>query len=122
MTITRFAVAVSAIALSSGVWAQDHDTRRAELLRQRERIDAELRALDAPAAARPSSKPSAATGVSDEGEVVVTARALSLTTNVTGQTVTNVDDGAFRNTPATTIADIVKLSPGVAVTQGNGPR
>ncbi|RYD96243.1 MAG: TonB-dependent receptor, partial [Sphingomonadales bacterium] len=41
---------------------------------------------------------------------------------VTGQTVTTVSDAAFRDTPATTIADIVKLSPGVVVIQGNGPR
>ena len=86
MNITRFAVAVSAIALSSGAWAQDHDARRADLLRRRERIDAELRALDTPAAARPSSTPPAATGAPDEGEVVVTARALSLTIDVTDQT------------------------------------
>jgi len=55
-------------------------------------------------------------------DVVVTGRALSLTTRVAGQTVTTVQDDAFRNTPATTIADIVKLSPGVVVIQGNGPR
>jgi hypothetical protein len=59
---------------------------------------------------------------SSDADIIVTGRALSLTTQVTGQTVTTVDDSTFRNTPATTIADIVKLSPGVAVTQGNGPR
>ncbi|UVO49021.1 TonB-dependent receptor [Sphingomonas sp. SUN019] len=124
MNYPRFAVAVSAIALSSGAWAQDTttDSRRAELLRQRARIDAELEALTKPAttAAKPAGR--SADRTADEGDIVVTGRALSLTTIVTGQTVTNVDDAAFRNTPATTIADIVKLSPGVAVTQGNGPR
>jgi iron complex outermembrane receptor protein len=100
------------------------DTRRAELLRQRAAIDAQLAALDA-SSSPVSSEPQAATAAKaapDPEEIVVTGKALSLTTNVTGQTVTTVSDAAFRNTPATTIADIVKLSPGVAVIQGNGPR
>lgn len=94
------------------------DARRADLLRQRAAIDAELATLDAaPAPTQPPAPVRAA-----ESDIIVTGQALSLTTRVTGQTVTTVDDGAFRNTPATTIADIVKLSPGVAVIQGNGPR
>lgn len=123
MSYTRVAVAMSAIALSSGAWAQDAtDARRAELLRQRERIDAELKALDTPAIETPGQPKAIAAEPGDEGEVVVMGRALSLTTKVVGQTVTTVEDQVFRNTPATTIADIVKLAPGVAVTQGNGPR
>ena len=103
------------------------DARRAVLLRQRAAIDAELADLDQPkdrtsrtvdAGPRRADADDAAT----DGEIIVTARALTLTTKVTGQTATTVDDQAFRNTPATTIADIVKLSPGVAVIQGNGPR
>ncbi|MDB5687426.1 MAG: TonB-dependent receptor, partial [Rhizorhabdus sp.] len=98
--------------LSSAASAQTD--RRAELLRQRAAIDAELAALDqrtpeAPAPTAPS-------------DIVVTGTALSLTTQVKGPTVTTIGDRAFRDTPATTIADIVKLSPGVAVIQGNGPR
>ncbi|WP_294395114.1 Plug domain-containing protein [uncultured Sphingomonas sp.] len=53
---------------------------------------------------------------------MVTATALPPTRDMAGRTVTTVDDSRFRNTPATTIADIVKLSPGVAVIQGKGPR
>lgn len=125
MKTFRLALAVSAIALSSGAWAQDAtEARRAELLRERARIDAELSALGTPTPA-PAPAPVASAieaQASREGDIVVTARALSLTTEVTGQTVTTVDNTAFRNTPATTIADIVKLSPGVAVIQGNGPR
>lgn len=101
------------------------DPRRAELLRQRAAIDAQLAALDAAspgAAVAPPVAGSAVTTPPDPNEIVVTGKALSLTTKVIGQTVTTVDDAAFRNTPATTIADIVKLSPGVAVIQGNGPR
>ncbi len=109
------ALCVTAVAVSPAA-AQTVPDRRAELLRQRAAIDAELRALDATRTDLP-----AAPDLSPD-DVVVTGRALSLTTRVTGQTVTTVDDGAFRNTPATTIADIVKLAPGIAVIQGNGPR
>ena len=107
------ALVAAAIASRGAAQVPDVEARRTELLRQREAIDAQLRALDA----RPAPITDAA-----PGDIVVTGNALSLTTRVAGQTVTTVNDAAFRNTPATTIADIVKLSPGVAVIQGNGPR
>jgi iron complex outermembrane receptor protein len=108
--------ALPLIALASAATAQTTDDRRTELLRQRAAIDAELAALDhAPV-------PSPKTDITTPNDIVVTGTALSLTTLVKGQTVTTIDDRAFRDTPATTIADIVKLSPGVAVIQGNGPR
>lgn len=119
MPQTLWAIAMSAIAVATPAIAQDNSTRRAELLRQRVAIDAQLRALDEQPVARPVTS---AIEPTDSGEVVVTARALPLTSEVTGQTVTSVDNSAFRDTPATTIADIVKLSPGVVVIQGNGPR
>ncbi len=115
-----FPAAVAAVLCASAASAQTtDDARRAELLRQRAAIDAELARLDAVA-----PKPQAAPVVTPPGtdEIFVTGKALSLTTRVSGQTVTTVDAAAFRNTPATTIADIVRLSPGIAVTQGNGPR
>ncbi|WP_294331504.1 TonB-dependent receptor [uncultured Sphingomonas sp.] len=114
-----FSAAVSAVLVASAAHAQTAtDDRRAALLRQRAAIDAELAKLDAPPTARQTAP--AAPAVTDE--IFVTSKALSLTTRVSGQTVTTVDAAAFRNTPATTIADIVRLSPGIAVTQGNGPR
>ncbi len=116
-----FLAAASAAFSTSAVSAQTMDAdRRAELLRQRAAIDAELAKLDTAAPAQqplPAVEPSR-----DASEILVTGKALSLTTRVLGQTVTTVDAAAFRNTPATTIADIVRLAPGVAVTQGNGPR
>ncbi len=116
LLVTASAVALMPVPVSAQ--AGDAATRRAELLRQRAAIDAELQALDGPQApAVPAQAPAPASA-----DIIVTGRALSLTTQVTGQTVTTIDDRAFRNTPATTIADIVKLSPGVAVIQGNGPR
>lgn len=116
---TLLIAAASAIALSSAASAQTSiDQKRADLLRQRAEIDAQLATLDqkAPAVAEDRAEAPAT------DDIIVTGHALSLTTQVTGQTVTTIDAAVFRNTPATTIADIVKLSPGVAVTQGNGPR
>lgn len=125
MHMPVLAAAVSALALQSSALAQPVDpaARRAELWRERAAIDAELNTLDH---AAPAAGPAATTAIADQrmqpDDIVVTGTALSLTTKVTGQTVTTIDDHAFRNTPAVTIADIVRLSPGVAVIQGNGPR
>ncbi len=116
LLVTASAVALMPVPVSAQ--AGDAAARRAELLRQRAAIDAELQALDRPQAPAVPVQPQAPASA----DIIVTGRALSLTTQVTGQTVTTIDDRAFRNTPATTIADIVKLSPGVAVIQGNGPR
>ncbi|WP_445192479.1 TonB-dependent receptor family protein [Sphingomonas sp. Tas61C01] len=78
----------------------------------------------ATAAAAVALVPAAVLAQSGEprGDIVVTARALSPTAQATGQTATTIDDSAIRGVPATTIADLVKLSPGVAIIQGNGPR
>lgn len=120
MSKALLSAAVSAVLVASAAHAQTSvDDRRADLLRQRAAIDAELATLDTLAAATPQA---AAPAPVSADEIFVTSKALSLTTQVRGQTVTTVDAAAFRNTPATTIADIVRLSPGIAVTQGNGPR
>lgn len=42
--------------------------------------------------------------------------------NPTGQTVTTIDTKPFENSPLFTIGDLLDYSPGVTVTQGNGPR
>lgn len=117
--------ATAMMALTPG-WAQAQSTeaRRAELLRQREAIDAELSRLEVPA---PSTLPQAAqtspaSTLSAPQDIVVTGKALTLTTKVVGQTDTTIKAEVLRNTPASTIADIVKLSPGVTVLGGNGPR
>ncbi|WP_156678575.1 TonB-dependent receptor family protein [Sphingomonas profundi] len=120
MPTHNLAIALCAMALAAPAAHAETapEARRAELLRQRAAIDAELRALDVLPA--PAAIPVSATG--DPDDIVVTAGALTLTTGVTGQTDTTITDRAFRTTPATTIADIVKLSPGVTVIAGNGPR
>ncbi|MBX9815981.1 MAG: TonB-dependent receptor [Proteobacteria bacterium SG_bin5] len=55
-------------------------------------------------------------------EVVVTARALPVADPAKGQAATRIDADRVDNTPATNIADFLRLVPGVAVIQGNGPR
>ncbi|MBM6577917.1 TonB-dependent receptor [Microvirga sp. SRT01] len=60
--------------------------------------------------------------VQQPDEIIVTGTALTLTTGIAGQTVTTIDTRDIALTPATTIGDIVKLAPGVAFIQGNGPR
>ncbi|USI74849.1 TonB-dependent receptor family protein [Sphingomonas morindae] len=115
------------LAAAPGLTQAEPD-RRAALLRQRAAIDAELRALDAaasapapaPAAPRPATaRPPAPPG---EDAILVEGRALPLTQAVRGQTVTTIDRAQFDTTPATTLADMVRLAPGVSVIQGNGPR
>jgi iron complex outermembrane receptor protein len=122
MKKTFLVVALSTAALASSALAQtaDRDAERAELLRERGEIDARLRALDDDRANVGNAPAPVPVGSNDE--IIVSGHALSLTTHVRGQTVTTIDDSSFRNTPATTIADIVRLSLGVAVIQGNGPR
>ena len=42
--------------------------------------------------------------------------------NPVGQTVTSIDTKAFETSPQFTVSDLISYSPGVTVTQGNGPR
>lgn len=114
------AAAMSAVACASAAKAgtANRDDRRDEPLRQRVEIDAQSAERDGLGTESVELRDR----VPAEGDIIVTGRALALTTDIAGQTVTTIDDSAFRNTPATTIADIVKLAPGVAVIQGNGPR
>lgn len=113
---------IAALATSTASAQSTTDARRAELIRQRDAIDAELRTLDA-APSRPSTASvEAADAPTSTGDIIVTGKALTLTTKIAGQTDTTVTNADFRNTPATNLADIVKLSPGVTVTGGNGPR
>jgi iron complex outermembrane recepter protein len=54
--------------------------------------------------------------------VTVNAQSSLITETPTGQTQTSVSREDFRNTPATTIGEILALTPGVTVIAGNGPR
>jgi iron complex outermembrane receptor protein len=116
------AASIAALTAASASAQTNADTRRQDLLRQRAAIDAELQRLDAPAPAAERQQTQSNIAATSPDDIIVTGRALTLTTKVAGQTDTTVTNAAFRNTPATTIADIVKLSPGVTVIGGNGPR
>ena len=95
------------------------DARRVELLRRRAAIDAELAVLgSSPSTA--VTGPDIAAERDRDGDVVVTGR--PLVERSIGQARTSIDDEAVRATAATTVADFVRLSPGVAVLAGNGPR
>jgi iron complex outermembrane receptor protein len=54
--------------------------------------------------------------------VNVEAEPSLITETPTSQTQAQVSQADFRNSPATTIADVLSLVPGVTVLQGNGPR
>ncbi|RZU42378.1 iron complex outermembrane receptor protein [Edaphobacter modestus] len=54
--------------------------------------------------------------------VNVEAEPSLITETPTSQTQAQVSQADFRNSPATTIADVLNLVPGVTVLQGNGPR
>src|SRR5579885_2839924 len=54
--------------------------------------------------------------------VTVSAELPLVTESPVGQTQTTVSREDFKNTPATTVADILGLAPGVTLMQGNGPR
>jgi iron complex outermembrane receptor protein len=94
--------------------------QRAELLRQKALIQAQLDALDQGAAA-PADAPAAPVAHADN-ELVVTGRAAPIFTRPSGQTVVSVSAEMIKDTPAFTVGDILKLAPGVSFIQGNGPR
>jgi iron complex outermembrane receptor protein len=118
-----YAQASSSTAASADpVSPADLEQRRAELLRQRERIDAELEQLSAaPAAATAAPDTDAARG-SEAAIVVVTGRAAAVDVGPTAQSTTSIDRTQFENMPGTSIAEVLALSPGVTTVQGNGPR
>lgn len=94
--------------------------RRADLERRKAALQAEIDALDARSAPGPAA-PAAPAGVAT-ASVVVSGRAPSPAERPLGQTVVGVARELYADTPATTVADILKLAPGVSFTAGNGPR
>lgn len=99
--------------------------RRASLEQQKAAIQAEIDDLDRVAApeAAPSlggrSRPGTGATVA---QVVVTGRAAPIADRPAGQTAVTVSRDLFKDTPAFSIGDILKLAPGVSFIQGNGPR
>lgn len=107
-------------ASSAAVIAQ----RRAELLRERAAIDAELRALDNAPASTPAPITAATPPtVAPLPEIVVTAPKIeNVTDHPTGQTFFTIDEQKLKDTTDFTIGQSLEWSPGVTVKLGNGPR
>ncbi|MGE0742833.1 MAG: TonB-dependent receptor family protein [Hyphomonadaceae bacterium] len=58
----------------------------------------------------------------EDNTIVVTASAPDLAQRPNGQTVTGVTSDDFANQPASTIAEVLVMQPGVTIQHGNGPR
>ncbi|WP_020650275.1 TonB-dependent receptor family protein [Solimonas variicoloris] len=101
--------------------ASDTEARRAELLRQREAIERELRTLDTTPSAH--AEPAAAAEVPARGDgietVVVTGHSSDPAPAQSATTLTRED---FAHVPALNIAEVLTMSPGVSFQPGNGPR
>ncbi|MDB5365262.1 MAG: TonB-dependent receptor [Rhodospirillales bacterium] len=100
----------------------DRAERRAALLRQLATVQAELDALDKvdpPATPRRAQPASPAAKVAGVEEIVVTG---SATSAPIAQPATTITRDRIERTPAFSIGEVLKLSPGVTVVQGNGPR
>ncbi|WP_028079542.1 TonB-dependent receptor family protein [Solimonas soli] len=105
----------------------DADTaaRRAELLRRRADIDAELQKLEAPAAAEAVAPPAAeAAAARRDGveTVVVTGHSGRDDRLPIAQSASGITREQFAYMPAASIAEVLAMSPGVTFVQGNGPR
>ena len=100
----------------------DAASRRDELERRKADIQAQIDALDAAAQPRAAAAAAPPERAAPDAPVVVTARVAPVTEAPIGQTVVGVPRDLFKDTPAFSVADILKLAPGVSFNQGNGPR
>ena len=135
MSVLLSAISISARADDQGTSNANSATtlteaekaqKKALLLQQLEAIKAELNELDgntaAPAAVEKKPAEATAKGEKTLGEVVVISNKPKVFERPSGQTVTTIDRDKYKNSPAFTIGDVLTLTPGVTVTQGNGPR
>ena len=122
-------VGLLAAFLATAGEADDKETRRTELLRERARIDAELKALDggqpqaAPeppgAEAKPETPQPEEQRTAMPGVEVVDKPLLS---PPPGQAETTVEREEFKFRRAFSINELTEESPGILSRQGNGPR
>ncbi|HXJ80759.1 MAG TPA: TonB-dependent receptor [Candidatus Methylomirabilis sp.] len=117
-----FGLAVSALP----AWGEDDkEARRQQLLQERDRIDAELKALDspeatpAPAPAETESKQAEAPPTTMPTVEVIDNRLFS---PPVGQAVSTVERSQFEYTKDFSVKDLTETAPGIFVKQGNGPR
>ncbi|MDE1147122.1 MAG: TonB-dependent receptor [Azospirillaceae bacterium] len=130
---TGGAVALTAVIALSIAWAhpapaQTADAaaptkaeKKAALQRQLEQVQAALTALDADDVAK-VAVPQPSTPVPQDVLVTADRVAPPVRNAPLGQTMGTVSRDQFRNSPAFSVADILALTPGVTMQQGNGPR
>ncbi|PPD18525.1 MAG: TonB-dependent receptor [Methylobacter sp.] len=105
------------------------EARKAELLKQREAIDAELRKLGQ---AVPASQPEAVGKPVKSAKTESNSRTLeaievaetreTISPRDSGQTVTTIDAAETKSTVGFSITEVLQSSPGITARQGNGPR
>ncbi len=101
----------------------DLATRRAELERRKADIQAQIDAIDAaPATAQNAGEGARPRLAETAPQIVVTGRLPAVTEQPIGQTAVSVSRDLYKDTPAFSVGDILKLAPGVSFNQGNGPR
>lgn len=107
----------------------DKARQKARLLQQMDSLRQELDALDTPPPAATASQPTnAPTPQPPESTpatlpgLLVTDSKPRVTEQPAGQTITAVGREQFKDSPAFSIGDVLKLAPGVTISQGNGPR
>jgi iron complex outermembrane receptor protein len=117
--------AFGAAAQTAGAPLSDAETaaKRAQLQRQLEEIQAQLRQLDGERGGAPTpAAPPAPAARAPVPEVVVTGATLPSVTEPTGSAVTTIDRELFKDSPAFSAGQVLQYSPGVTIKQGNGPR
>jgi iron complex outermembrane receptor protein len=112
-------------SLVTSAFAQDKDARREELLRQLEKIQAELKALDATTPATPPPAPEPPRTVQEEqpptlAPVQVVGSALLAPTPDQASSTVERDD--IKWTRGFSINELVEETPGIFAKQSNGPR
>jgi iron complex outermembrane receptor protein len=114
---------VGVAVLPAFAQTEDKDARRRELLKERDRIDDELKALDRD---QPPAPPAPQEAKPEEGPpttlpaVEVTAK--PLLSPPVGQASTTVERDEYKYTKEFSIKDMTETAPGIFVKQGNGPR
>ncbi|WP_293903632.1 TonB-dependent receptor [Phenylobacterium sp.] len=125
LTVPSLALAAGSDDGPGGQGPPSVQARRQVLTRQIQALQGELAALDATPGA-PAAAPAITSSRSDGSplvsELVVHAEALDVDDRPVGQTVMSVTAEQFAHTPATSIGDILVLTPGVTFAMGNGPR
>jgi iron complex outermembrane receptor protein len=123
--------AQSSLALEVNSDSAQAEARKADLIRQREAIDAELYRLGETQLPQPSvatdpttvSKPKSGKETAKTlGAIEVAAEREAISPRSSGQTVTTIGREETKDSVGFSITEVLQSSPGVTARQGNGPR